>query len=248
MSNPSSEGQCCVCGASSTQRCSACGKAGFDLFFCSQEHQKLVWSAHKLSCGMGTTEKPFRFPPLTKEEVNEVRPFLWTSHGTSYPTLAEELENILDALTRPNSFADYPPSSPSAAIHFVRLTILNSMRDQMACTRRSATPIYAQANMTNVFAQPVFPFDSAFKLASAFPVLDPLYVRLHHYLLVKSTLEDSAITRSEHGGIPPLELFSFSSKAHAVLAQAIVPLLERYPHQAAAAQQVIEGTRVGRLL
>ncbi|BGP31689.1 hypothetical protein JCM10296v2_003463 [Rhodotorula toruloides] len=43
--------KCCVCGAPTTKRCQACAQSGFDLFFCSPEHQKLVWSDHKLLCG-----------------------------------------------------------------------------------------------------------------------------------------------------------------------------------------------------
>ncbi|GAA5853789.1 hypothetical protein JCM8547_007450 [Rhodosporidiobolus lusitaniae] len=45
------ERPCCVCGATTSQRCGACGKAGFSLFFCSNEHQKLGWFAHKRVCG-----------------------------------------------------------------------------------------------------------------------------------------------------------------------------------------------------
>ncbi|GAA5888991.1 hypothetical protein JCM6882_009710 [Rhodosporidiobolus microsporus] len=65
----SNNGQCCVCGTSTAQRCSACGTAGFDLFFCSREHQKLVYFAHKKVCGQNA--KPFAFPPLTDAEAGQ---------------------------------------------------------------------------------------------------------------------------------------------------------------------------------
>lgn len=42
MSSQAQEKKCCVCGAPSTMRCSACSQAGTDLYFCSTEHQKLV--------------------------------------------------------------------------------------------------------------------------------------------------------------------------------------------------------------
>jgi hypothetical protein len=42
MSLQAEKKKCCVCGASSTLRCSACAQAGVDLYFCSAEHQKLV--------------------------------------------------------------------------------------------------------------------------------------------------------------------------------------------------------------
>ncbi|GAA5874103.1 hypothetical protein JCM8547_004828 [Rhodosporidiobolus lusitaniae] len=57
----------CVCGMATTQRCGAFQEAGFDLFFCSREHQKLVWFAHKRVCG--SNAKPFRFPALTNAEA-----------------------------------------------------------------------------------------------------------------------------------------------------------------------------------
>ncbi|GAA5889086.1 hypothetical protein JCM6882_009738 [Rhodosporidiobolus microsporus] len=62
-------GHCCVCGRDTTTRCSACLEAGIDLFFCSREHQKLVYFAHKKVCGKNA--KPFRFPPLSWAEAGE---------------------------------------------------------------------------------------------------------------------------------------------------------------------------------
>ncbi|GAA5879424.1 hypothetical protein JCM8547_005423 [Rhodosporidiobolus lusitaniae] len=62
------EGPCCVSGAPTTQRCGVCQEAGFDLFFCSREHQKWVWFPHKTYCGKNG--RPFRFPLFPKEEVD----------------------------------------------------------------------------------------------------------------------------------------------------------------------------------
>ncbi|BGP15632.1 hypothetical protein JCM10213_004152 [Rhodosporidiobolus nylandii] len=61
-------GQCCVCGKETANRCGACAEADFSLFFCSREHQKLIWPAHKLVCGLGKCD-PFRWPLLSEEEV-----------------------------------------------------------------------------------------------------------------------------------------------------------------------------------
>ncbi|GAA5992884.1 hypothetical protein JCM10908_001390 [Rhodotorula pacifica] len=45
-------GECLVCGASTSTRCSSCAaKSGIDLYFCSKEHQKLIWPFHRLVCG-----------------------------------------------------------------------------------------------------------------------------------------------------------------------------------------------------
>ncbi|GAA5853783.1 hypothetical protein JCM8547_007447 [Rhodosporidiobolus lusitaniae] len=81
------EGPCCVCGTTTTQRCGACQEAGFDLFFCSKEHQKWVWFALKRVCGKNA--KPFTFPPLTIEEAKQLKAgfglaVCWTAlRGTS---------------------------------------------------------------------------------------------------------------------------------------------------------------------
>lgn len=39
---PPAKQPCCVCGSATMNRCSKCAKFGFDIFFCSQPHQKLV--------------------------------------------------------------------------------------------------------------------------------------------------------------------------------------------------------------
>ncbi|GAA5885813.1 hypothetical protein JCM6882_007570 [Rhodosporidiobolus microsporus] len=60
--------RCCVCGAKATSRCSACAKHKTSLFFCSQEHQKLVWkNGHSLVCG--AKSNPFRFAPFSADET-----------------------------------------------------------------------------------------------------------------------------------------------------------------------------------
>ncbi|BGP20688.1 hypothetical protein JCM10213_001065 [Rhodosporidiobolus nylandii] len=65
------EGPCCVCGETTKNRCGACAEAQMSLFFCSREHQKLVWFAHKRICGP-SSNSPFRFPPLLPGEARAV--------------------------------------------------------------------------------------------------------------------------------------------------------------------------------
>ncbi|GAA5887978.1 hypothetical protein JCM6882_000823 [Rhodosporidiobolus microsporus] len=62
---------CWICGELTTTRCGACEKAGIDIFFCSREHQKLVWPVHKLVCGPGKAN-PFLWPALSKEELTRM--------------------------------------------------------------------------------------------------------------------------------------------------------------------------------
>ncbi|TKA51987.1 hypothetical protein B0A53_05071 [Rhodotorula sp. CCFEE 5036] len=63
-----STGVCLVCGKTSILRCSACAqKSKIDLYFCSAEHQKLIWPFHRLVCG--DRSHPFKLPPFSKEEA-----------------------------------------------------------------------------------------------------------------------------------------------------------------------------------
>ncbi|GAA5902551.1 hypothetical protein JCM6882_009314 [Rhodosporidiobolus microsporus] len=91
MTNKSKE-PCWICGELTTTRCGACEEAGIDIFFCSREHQKLVWPVHKLVCGPGKAN-PFVWPAFFPEELAILR--------------AE-----LDVCFRPRSTVG--PSNPSA--------------------------------------------------------------------------------------------------------------------------------------
>ncbi|GAA6014624.1 hypothetical protein JCM11491_000174 [Sporobolomyces phaffii] len=62
-------GLCVVCGKACRQGCSTCSRAGLDwMYFCSVDHQKLIWPVHKRVCGAN----PFRWPTLTDEEAAEI--------------------------------------------------------------------------------------------------------------------------------------------------------------------------------
>ncbi|BGP15613.1 hypothetical protein JCM10213_004133 [Rhodosporidiobolus nylandii] len=63
-------GECCVCGTETANRCGACAEAEFSLFFCSREHQKLIWPVHKRVCGPGKCS-PFLWPDLTQGEADD---------------------------------------------------------------------------------------------------------------------------------------------------------------------------------
>ncbi|BGP41257.1 hypothetical protein JCM10450v2_005298 [Rhodotorula kratochvilovae] len=62
---------CAVCDSSNSRRCGPCAAAGFDLFFCSPEHQKLVWKTHKQVCG--AESNPFMPPDLSAAEDEKLR-------------------------------------------------------------------------------------------------------------------------------------------------------------------------------
>ncbi|BGP39516.1 hypothetical protein JCM10450v2_003482 [Rhodotorula kratochvilovae] len=72
-------------------------EAGIDLFFCSPEHQKLVWFAHKAVCGPGKAN-PFVWPAFTQAELglfkaNPKAPF----PGMSQPFLSWLREDWADS-------------------------------------------------------------------------------------------------------------------------------------------------------
>ncbi|KAJ8294861.1 Pre-mRNA-splicing factor cwf23 [Rhodotorula toruloides] len=63
-------GRCLVCYAETKNRCSRCGEAGIDLFFCSPEHQKLAWPGHRIFCGPNAF--PLLFPYFTDAELEDL--------------------------------------------------------------------------------------------------------------------------------------------------------------------------------
>ncbi|GAA6027626.1 hypothetical protein JCM8097_007953 [Rhodosporidiobolus ruineniae] len=81
--------KCCVCSQPAANRCSACARAGIDRFFCSQEHQKLVYKVHKTLCG--EKAKPFLLPPLSTAQLaavehNKQLQDVFEEYGTSTST------------------------------------------------------------------------------------------------------------------------------------------------------------------
>ncbi|BGP20985.1 hypothetical protein JCM10213_000188 [Rhodosporidiobolus nylandii] len=59
-------GECAVCGVKTDQHCSGC-QGDDPLFFCSREHQKLLWKTHKVLCGHDPGY--FFFAPLDEQEL-----------------------------------------------------------------------------------------------------------------------------------------------------------------------------------
>ncbi|GAA5986635.1 hypothetical protein JCM5350_008326 [Sporobolomyces pararoseus] len=71
-------GRCVVCGKESLKGCSKCKAAGLDwMYFCSVDHQRLIWKVHRRVCG----ENPFKFPLLNSDEAKELR----SLQGEAYP-------------------------------------------------------------------------------------------------------------------------------------------------------------------
>ncbi|BGP69966.1 MYND-type domain-containing protein [Rhodotorula toruloides] len=153
MSAPAA-GECLVCGTQTKNRCSACATAGIDLFFCSPEHQKLVWHVHRLFCGPGKAD-PWRWPPLSPAEVDAALALLDT---VPFPdikpaTLGDKLLRIFneprDQLPHLSQSTSLPTLYESAALRCIRL----HMHDQwMADYKRYGThkPTSAATAMTGL--------------------------------------------------------------------------------------------------
>ncbi|GAA6043774.1 hypothetical protein JCM8097_007696 [Rhodosporidiobolus ruineniae] len=100
----SASGPCLVCGEETTSRCEACRQAGIDLFFCSREHQKLIWPVHKQVCGPGKAN-PFTWPPLSQSELEDAKQDLHYKvaylggHDLSLSDILTSTEAFLESLT-----------------------------------------------------------------------------------------------------------------------------------------------------
>ncbi|GAA5893848.1 hypothetical protein JCM6882_003110 [Rhodosporidiobolus microsporus] len=111
MSTTGGPGACAVCAATTSSRCSACGVK----FFCSREHQKLLWPTHKWLCDKEPST--FVFPPLAATELAAVER-IYAKYKAGKPdeaarVLFEGLEGagLTDPLVRESSF--FCPSRPN---------------------------------------------------------------------------------------------------------------------------------------
>ncbi|GAA6032910.1 hypothetical protein JCM8097_000044 [Rhodosporidiobolus ruineniae] len=213
---PSPSGACCVCSKETIQRCSACGKAGFDLFFCSTEHQRMVWFAHKQVCG--PKSKPFSFPLLSPEEAEEAKQKLHTKYDVQGRTHQNTLEEDLTALC--GGFKPVPvvPSMANLLdilqeISFSRRLLTLDQRNELVCQVRVSLHTIKHASLPGKMTPEGWELDpdaaphSIFSPISAhaafadslslartkrglprFPSSDEWYIKLQHHALVLCAL------------------------------------------------------------
>ncbi|GAA5975758.1 hypothetical protein JCM5350_000722 [Sporobolomyces pararoseus] len=95
-------GQCVVCGKETYLRCGPCNRFGTDwMFFCSIEHQQLIWKRHRHVCG--PRSKPFQFPEFNQSEIEECKKYVL------YPVLEDgrqtgktQLDTLYDGFFKGN--------------------------------------------------------------------------------------------------------------------------------------------------
>ncbi|GAA6041417.1 hypothetical protein JCM8097_005240 [Rhodosporidiobolus ruineniae] len=261
MSASSPQGQCCVCCAATTMRCGPCAKAGFDLFFCSQAHQKLIWTAHKLMCGMGSEEKPFRLSPLTKDELRLLKdemekPMGWTrieeAFAQSFP--AEEKARarvIFEALTQPDSSHNLFIHSFTAGLCFFRQYAFELHLDEhwpagvpehpLVPVKVPASALNVQASFASMFAYlseavspPSFP-----DYVQSYPLHDPLYVYFLHRVVLKAGLAHLRDTRKS---FTAEEVVGLDTLEHATgeMMRALGGMERKYPAQVSYVKDQLE--------
>ncbi|GAA5934810.1 hypothetical protein JCM10213_007872 [Rhodosporidiobolus nylandii] len=80
MDSTASQNTCMVCSKPSTMRCSGCRPA--HAFFCSREHQELIWPIHKSLCG--APSEACYAPPLDEwEQLKMISTRLYTTLPSS---------------------------------------------------------------------------------------------------------------------------------------------------------------------
>ncbi|GAA6038668.1 hypothetical protein JCM8097_002335 [Rhodosporidiobolus ruineniae] len=244
------DNKCCVCGVVTVKQCGPCQKAGFDIRFCSEQHRKLVESAHNLACGSGgESTTNFRFPPLTPDEVKQGKALLehpYLSYGlkaklrvcvppkgTEDRWSTEECAPILDDLTKPHS---YGPYHRAAAVQLVRQELLNHIANTPGACPRALQHLYTSAGLSSDFACGALdlnPCNSFLGISSpppfwekrAFPLHDPLYVLFQHRILVMAALHQQ---EGLHPGTVP---DSFAAHGSAMFLAALQQLGNAYPLQ-----------------
>ncbi|KAJ8294821.1 hypothetical protein OF846_001897 [Rhodotorula toruloides] len=129
-----------VCGKETKNRCSACAKAGLDLFFCSPEHQKLVWFGHKLVCGQNAF--PLVLPLLSADELDVAlrdldKPMLDAfDGGTDVKVSALSSAKLCTGKSREEIVADMRYASTTASPHApvrARSTQVTLLLARLAC-------------------------------------------------------------------------------------------------------------------
>ncbi|BGP31702.1 hypothetical protein JCM10296v2_003476 [Rhodotorula toruloides] len=137
--------RCAVCGTSTENRCSRCSEAGGPiLFFCSPEHQKLVWHNHKRVCR--DRSAAFVAPPLSDEESGHYRSVADIKFPQSKPP--ELRTTFAEAVER--SFRENVPSGC-----FDRMVAVSCTTAELAGVWKQTLLTRIRANIAFLVADPM---------------------------------------------------------------------------------------------
>ncbi|GAA5889023.1 hypothetical protein JCM6882_009719 [Rhodosporidiobolus microsporus] len=209
----SASGKCCVCGVATDQRCSACGAADFDLFFCSREHQKLVYFVHKQVCGVNA--KPFRFPPLSEEEASKAKS-LASAPQISFETIEEyvvkvqggtkdQVPVVIDTLQQPNP-PHISPHLTASLVCTIRHKVDRFMQQSVAAGLMSAL-----VHQENCSHPPVVLANVAASISHVanFPVDEDWFIQLMHHVAIFAAICRLCVEDSKRGLRPPFAVGRF---------------------------------------
>ncbi|BGP21014.1 hypothetical protein JCM10213v2_009193 [Rhodosporidiobolus nylandii] len=185
-------GECAVCGVETDQRCSGC-QGDDPLFFCSREHQKLLWKTHKVLCGHDSDS--FFFPPLSEQELATFRCLV---HGhdrvepdKDVPTMYQD---VFGALSRP-----FGPQGPS-------IELVNSIYRARVCVHELAAEHANEPDQRSPWGLLLAPCEAALDAAEAVTGCDPFpSPKLHLYTLVCSITEEQFALRDDADKVLVLE-------------------------------------------
>ncbi|GAA5905043.1 hypothetical protein JCM6882_002426 [Rhodosporidiobolus microsporus] len=213
--------KCCVCAKPTTTRCGACQAAGVDVFFCSKEHQKLVYFAHKQVCG--ERANPFLWPDLSKEEAEEaIKHMDEVAHfgtfplgsvkkdiGDRFPRFAGKIPSLIRSLVGTTDATPHPPELRQdllilirGAEHRRRMMRENPFAPSPSITQKSG-PFHFAATPLRDYLR-----DYINDVRGVFPLNAHWFVLLQHQFLINGTLHYLGMKQMGQGEINPLYLAS----------------------------------------
>ncbi|BGO91256.1 hypothetical protein NBRC10512_008252 [Rhodotorula toruloides] len=189
--------RCAVCGTSTENRCSGCSKAGGPtIFFCSPDHQKLVWHNHKRVCR--DKSAAFVAPPLSDVEYQHYRQVADIKFPHAKPpelrmTIAESVEKALADRKLPKDFERFVAISRTAE------DLADSWKQMLLARIRADTAFLMTDPTGGVLKAPFVGSSTPWEFVAAFadlvllyhPELSPIanqLVRFKHHTLILHTL------------------------------------------------------------
>ncbi|BGP14258.1 hypothetical protein JCM10213_005851 [Rhodosporidiobolus nylandii] len=140
---PSPSEPCAICEKETSMMCSACE----EVYLCSRECQKKLWSFHRWLCGKPLS--PFTMAPLSQVEANYLAqiaemPYIGLDFRlVTWVEILKALQLWPDESTAVQSLLDDLQSSACSIAEPRRSVLLQTLRYTLTCTKSKAPPIIA---------------------------------------------------------------------------------------------------------